>query len=628
MSPTAKTAALLACGLTSLVLGGCGGSDQVEASGARRQAVVILLDAARPDRMSCFGYSQETTPNIDALAADGTVFLEHYTQGMTTRFSLPCMLYSRYFVVPVFPFSANVPLARPEDLFRDLDDECISLPRLFSDQGFLTAGISAHIWIKENTRFAMEFDEFYDLSSTELTEKAYAYPRAEGVVDFTIDWLEQHRDDDFLLYVHLMDTHFPHFFGEEAREFLGTDPPALDRFDSRGHVKDIHRPLTDEERAYQDAIYDGSMRYVDRHLGRLFETLEELGVLESGMVAITSDHGEHLLETPGRYQHGEPPYEGVARIPLILLGRQRVPRSSVEFLTGMVDLMPTLAGCMGVEFPAGKSPDGLDLGPWLSGTPPDRDFMPMSNALRVGDMKAIFAGKREDRFRGDSPEENLANSRLFDVRRDPMESRDLSEEHPELLQGALRTYREQMGPLYRRFETSTTTETPRSPFALGAWSFQFDTELQKGTGDFRLEAGNSELVDCWLLNKRWPHFYLLGKGSPEPIRFRFDLPNGTYLVNLQLSGSCRLTIDGESEPRVVTGPTSLPRVASGAESVSIGEVRIDGGSFIATIETAEGGGSVFVRSIGFSPVGAGEVDLDAERERIEMLKTLGYVEEG
>ena len=104
---------------------------------------------------------------IDALAAEGTIFLNHYVQATTTRSSLPSMLSSRYFIPPLFPASAQVPYSSPEDLFRRPDPMSVSLPRALAGAGFHTALISAHTWLREETPFALEFDEATALLAAE-----------------------------------------------------------------------------------------------------------------------------------------------------------------------------------------------------------------------------------------------------------------------------------------------------------------------------------------------------------------------------------------------------------------------------------------------------------------------------
>jgi arylsulfatase A-like enzyme len=290
-----------------------------------RHVILILLDTARADRFGCYDARRQTSPNLDALAAGGAVFLNHFTQATDTRSALPRLIYSRHFTPPLFPLSARVPYSDPSDLFRRRDAEAISLPAVLAAHGFHTAMISAHTWLKPQTQFAREFVEAHDLSMLLDPERGYPHPRAEAVVDFALDWLKRNRERDVFLYLHLMDIHSPRFFDDDAaalfegddQRWRGTRDVDLDSPDALGPA----------ERSVLDAIYDGSVRYTDRHLGRLFDLYRDWGVLESTLIAVTSDHGEHLLERPGELGHGGPWYDVVARVPLVV-SYPSAPRAS------------------------------------------------------------------------------------------------------------------------------------------------------------------------------------------------------------------------------------------------------------------------------------------------------------
>ena len=346
--------------LFSLLFASCAADEQP------RQAIMILLDAALADRLSCYGYHRQTTPNIDAMAARGVVFLNHFVQDTRTRATLPTIFYSRYFLPSLFPQSDRVPYSAPEELFRGLDDEAVSMVKALSEAGLMTSMISAHSWLKPGTLFADQFDQVHDLSTELEVDRSYGYPRAEPVVDYAIDWIEAHRDQDFFLYIHMMDTHLPHPLDDDSKGFLPPEvvnsPPPLD-FAARKQGTGVE--LTAIERQYLDALYDGSLRYTDRHLGRLFEHVENR--LGDTLIVLTSDHGEHLLEHPGRYLHGGVWYDLVARVPLIIVDPGRVDPGRVESLAEGVDIMPTVLGLLGVTLPPGKTTDGVDLRSSLSG---------------------------------------------------------------------------------------------------------------------------------------------------------------------------------------------------------------------------------------------------------------------
>ena len=147
-----------------------------------RRAILILLDAARADRFSSYGYERETTPVMDELASRGVLFENALSQATHTRTSLPSIMYSRYLVRSLFPGSDQVPFSSPEELFFSLDDEAISIPEAFSQEGIHTAMISAHSWLRPDTLFARSFDDVYDLASDAPIDPNLGYPEAGYVI--------------------------------------------------------------------------------------------------------------------------------------------------------------------------------------------------------------------------------------------------------------------------------------------------------------------------------------------------------------------------------------------------------------------------------------------------------------
>jgi len=95
--------------------------------GDRPNVIFILLDAARADRFGCYGYGKETSPNIDAMAAEGVVCLNNFSNGRFTLESVPSYFYSRYHIKSLFPADPDIPLQEPENLFHEIDREAISM---------------------------------------------------------------------------------------------------------------------------------------------------------------------------------------------------------------------------------------------------------------------------------------------------------------------------------------------------------------------------------------------------------------------------------------------------------------------------------------------------------------------
>jgi arylsulfatase A-like enzyme len=617
--------ATLRVGVAALVLG-CGAAEPP------RGAIVILLDAARPDRFSAYGYPRRTTPNMDTLAERGVVFRDCFTQGTYTRSALPSLLYSRYHIRPLFPNSNQVPFSSPDDLFRKPDEESVSLPRALAKAGFRTAMISAHLWLKPNTIFASEFDEAYDLSAIVPYDRSkYRQPPAEKAVDFAIDWLAQNGDRSFFLYLHLMDTHFPHGFEEDAKRFLSPElhrQVPLERFEPGGRPQNIQAGLSRSERMYLDAIYDGSLRYADRHIGRLLDFLGDR--LEHTLIAVTADHGEFLVEQPGRFGHGGRWYDLVAKVPLILFYPPAIEPRVSDVPTELVDLMPTVLRLLDVPLPPGKRVDGTDLIAVVGGETPPREYAFMKRSVRGPRYKCLFSVPDEVLLADAAPAPDELSGELYDLDADPEETDDLWSSRPAAVADCLSRYRSKMTASYHRYLAAREDRLPRSPFAIDASHFATDEEVASASGSAEVTR-HLESGEGWI---RWDdsdRSYLLAHGSSGPMRIEFPVPSGRYRLSASMLGTGTAMIDGQ-ELRVTARPLGpgqpLPRPLDHAP---YGTVDVRGGRFVLTLAPDTSDSPFVIRYLGFRPVdSAGTTasgdDPERERELLERLRALGYVD--
>ncbi|ANM29888.1 hypothetical protein ABI59_10335 [Acidobacteria bacterium Mor1] len=589
-----KRLLVLVCLIASL-LPACSSTDR----DPPRQVIMILLDAARSDRFSAYGYEHPTTPVMDELAAAGVVFEQHYAQDTATRMSVPSYLYSRYFVAPIFPNSAHVPFSHPDNLFQRPDDEAISFVRAFEEAGFLTAAISAHNWTGEDTPFAEEFIETHS-TSARIGAGKQGYTLAEKVIDYTIDWIDENREHDFFLYVHLMDTHFPHYFDGEAQTLFGASTYNASSFKNNGWPKDLRSPLSAEDRRYLDAMYDGSLRYADGQIGRLVEHLRKRG-LERTAIAITSDHGENLLEGPGRYEedgasiltHGGPWYEPVARIPFILYDPSRLQPARYAGPTEGVDVGPTLLALGGVPVPLGKRFDGVDLLEVLDGQAEPKPHALYNHGIRSGRYKCLF--DEPEALLGEQPiDPEKLTGRLFDLEEDPGERVNLFEDRRDLVEQLASEYREALKAPYDRFVAARSGEQPRSAFAISAKHLSSESSWRP------VRVG---INDC-----------LSNEPGDEPLEIEIPMPDGPYDLTLKLRGEA--VVEVADQRQAVQGDfREMPR---------FGAIAVEGETFRATV-TPQGEAATTLCFLGFTPP-VSEVDAAAQEARLQRLRTLGYVQ--
>jgi arylsulfatase A-like enzyme len=175
----------------------------------------------------------------------------------------------------------------------------------------------------------------------------------------------------------------------------------------------------DEVRRVFDG-YDTGVRYADEHLGRLFEALASLGVLDETAIIITADHGESLGEL-NIYSDHHCADQSTARVPFILRWPGLDPALAGrcdDALHYQVDLAATL-----VELAGGTVPSH-----W--------DGQSFAAALRAGQAHTCQRSVRFDDYlcirSYHDGFHDFPPVMLFDVRQDPHEQANLAEARPDL----------------------------------------------------------------------------------------------------------------------------------------------------------------------------------------------------
>lgn len=370
------------------------------AAGCRREApaalpeapglsvVLISLDTTRADRLGCYGYERIRTPNIDLLAAEGTLFEYCIT---TAPITLPA---HASLMTGVYPFVHQV---RDNGIFR-LHEDNRTLPAIMSEAGYHThAEVAAYVL---NREFGLDngFESYEDVRARPGVDAGLSGVErsAESVSDNAVAWLRANRDARFLLFLHYFDPHMPY-----------TPPP---RFLQQ----------------YDDP-YLAEIAYVDEQVGRVLDALREIGREHDTLVVLTGDHGEGLGEHQ-ELTHAFYVYDSTLRVPLIFRAPGRIPAGQrVAAQVSLVDVAPTILALLGL--PPLKPVQGSDLRPMLGdprldpGRPAYAEtFYPRYNlgysqlrAWRADGWKYIHAPRPE----------------LYHVAQDPGEQTDLAAAEPQ-----------------------------------------------------------------------------------------------------------------------------------------------------------------------------------------------------
>jgi len=315
-------AALLACAA-------CGAdaplSHLPERSGLN--VVVVSFDALRADALGAYGYGRRTSPNIDRLARQGVLFERAYA------------------VSPVTPssFAAAFTGNHPNRSFRRWRLVGTSIAEYFSDAGYSTAAFMNNPHLDPVRGFERGFD----------TYETFDGWADEPILGQVQNWIAAEASEPFFLWVHWIDPHTPWDWLPEAKHLYDETNTQAGQVGSGLKFK-VHDST--ELRRLRN-LYDGEVFACDAIFARLVATLSERGLLQRTIVLLTSDHGEEFMEH-GWLQHGQLNGENM-RIPWILLHPDQDTGLRVPDLVSQLDILPTLAGLVGIALP--ENLDGRDL---------------------------------------------------------------------------------------------------------------------------------------------------------------------------------------------------------------------------------------------------------------------------
>jgi len=337
--------------------------------------VFIMCDSMDGRAMGCMGQKAAHTPNLDRLAAGGTLFTDAYTNNpicTTSRASMFSGLYN--FNCKAWNLYKGL---EPGDhtLFDALTDAGYDV-HTYGKTDYLSGGHTVRARVSAWTSTASIMKPNY-IPKAPVIESNENRERGER------DW---GRLRDFLSGVEEQAASGKPFFS-----FIGFDAPHPNFRTNQRYMKlidldAIEIPPRDEEplhpvlhyhnivKNWQHGTDDAMVRKVrgvyyamiaelDEIVGEVLAKLEALGLAEYTYVVFTSDHGEMCMEHGTWYKSTH--YEPSARVPLIVRGPGIAKGARHGDLVSLIDMYPTVCDMIGAQGRADA--DGLSLLPILTG---------------------------------------------------------------------------------------------------------------------------------------------------------------------------------------------------------------------------------------------------------------------
>jgi arylsulfatase A-like enzyme len=392
---------LAASALASLACGGRGERP--------RLVVLVSIDTLRADHLGFYGYERPTSPVLDALAGESTVFEEAMSSSPWTLPAHASLLTGLY--------PSRHGLTSHE---RYLSSSLATLAQLFSREGYLTAAVVNSHNLGPDFGLDRGFQQY-----RYVEEIATRREPSKEITEQAVQWVGEAGDRPLFLFLHYYDVHSDYAsLPEHEAEFLR---PYEGIADGTTAQLAAHREgtvtLSGADAASLIDRYDAGIRQMDAEIGRFLSFLRTRGLWDDCLLVLTSDHGEEFFEHGG-VLHGQTQYQEVIRVPLLFKGRGIPAGARVPVPVSLVDVAPTLLARAGVAVPRGL--DGIDVAPlWSDGPRAVEDRYLFSEADHNNVEHDIT---RAVRYRNFKLHFNRLSReyRLYDLASDPGERNELS----------------------------------------------------------------------------------------------------------------------------------------------------------------------------------------------------------
>lgn len=411
----------------------------LQADDKKPNVLLISIDDLN-DWIGCLdGHPQANTPNMNKLAARGTLFANAHCQAPVCQPSRSSMMTSRY------PSSTGLYFLSPGIKESPVTKDVLTIPERFKKEGYAVFGAGKIFHNKMNNQVFGKAGEYFKTGGFGPSPKKKinypighplwdwgAYPSEDKympdykLAEYGAKKLSEKHDKPFFLALGFYRPHVPMYAPKKyfdmhpldkiqlpliKKDDLSDIPKYAQNLVSLKHVAPTHKWIQENDKQWEKATqaYLASISFVDFYLGKILEALEKGPNAENTIVVLFSDHGFHM----GEKEHWAKRtlWEDGTRVPVIFAGKGLKGSQITKRPVGLIDIYPTLLDLCGME--KDSQHEGQSIKPLLMN--PDTAWdTPARTTFGLGNHSIRSTKYRYIRYVDGSEE-------LYDLEKDPHE---------------------------------------------------------------------------------------------------------------------------------------------------------------------------------------------------------------
>jgi arylsulfatase A-like enzyme len=428
-------------------------------SGARAtdkpNVVLYIIDGAAADYMSVYGYNRRTTPQLERLAAEGTVFENAHSNSSWTQVSVPSFMTSLH----------NSVLGGYDSESNPLPEKAVPMAERMHRAGYLTEVLTSNPYCGRMSSLDRGVDSMVDTAIQKYDPEDF--PFSEKLHRKFWDFREAYPAEPYWVHFQPVDVHQPWkpvapFAGLyatlEERRVFGEMTKKMEGVRFQSYAERIEKAGVDTALYSQISrkLYDESMAHQDHAIGKLVERIKDRGEWEKTLFIVAADHSHESAALP-LLDPKLPKYQApllaaqVSRIPMIFVWAGKLPPGRrLTQPVSMIDMLPTILDLAGL--PAPEMAQGQSLAPLLLGRPgytprpivfdefniEDKYFYGSIEVIDGRWGASLRIDPRPDDKKTPMDRARPAPLMIFDIWEDPYAFKSLHAERPDLVEKYLK----------------------------------------------------------------------------------------------------------------------------------------------------------------------------------------------
>lgn len=336
---------------------------------AAKNVILIAFDGLQAKHLHEYGYTLNTTPNLDQFIDSSYLFLNTVSPApwtVPTFISIFTSMYpSEHKIVNKFSEFDQTTKKGIISNLKVLAPSALTLAEILKQNGYVTGGFTGDAGVGKQFGAGQGFDTYFDKEM---------FGGFDLSIPQALAWLQNNKNKKFFLFLHGYDVHgqhapaggFDYRYVEKPYTGIYTGSKEEQAKLREKGLSNGALALSDTDVKFWRAVYDEKINRADLEFKAFMDEIKAMGLYDNTLFVVFSDHGTEFYEHK-RFDHGHTLYGELVDVLFAMKVPGQKDGKKINSLVSTLDIMPTVLSLLHIKNPVPEQIKGSDLTPAFDG---------------------------------------------------------------------------------------------------------------------------------------------------------------------------------------------------------------------------------------------------------------------